>query len=133
MLFFEVIPLNTNRYKSRYRRNLFVLIFIVIAGLTVLIYQLYMDVNRYYNIEELNSYEWQRYMNEEEFEELKTGMTYLEVVEVAKGRGEWADDSVYEWKDELLMTQAYVIRFQSGKLISKEIVNKRGYSTRNQQ
>ena len=130
MSFFEVIPMYTRRYKSRYRRNLLVLIFIVITGLTVLLYQHYQDVNRYYNLEDGNSYHWQRYMNEEEFNELKEGMSYSEVVEVAKGRGERTEQGVYEWKDELLLTQAYVIQFQDGKLITKEIVRKSGYSKR---
>ena len=41
-------------------------------------------------IESSNEFAWQKYMNEEEFNEIKEGMTYIEVVRVAGGEGEKA-------------------------------------------
>lgn len=86
--------------------------------------------NKMINIEDSNTYAWQKYMNEDEFNQLKEGMSYMEVVEVARGPGEQADDSKYIWQDELLITQAYEIEFKEDKLIGKKIIQKRGESTR---
>ena len=81
-------------------------------------------------IEENNKYHWQKYMNQEEFDRLEEGMTYLEVVEIAGGRGEEIESNKYQWRDEILMTQAYVIEFKDDQLLSKEVVELRGNSTR---
>lgn len=116
--------------KNRYRRNLLALLFILITAIVVLVSKWYFEVNQYHDIEEENSYSWQRYMNEDEFTKLEDGMSYSDVVQVAKGRGEKLSKDVYIWEDELLLTQAYEIRFQDGKLDQKEIIQKRGYSTR---
>ncbi len=125
MSFLEVILL-----KKRYRRNILALIFIVIAAIIVLIYQHFYEVNKIHNIEDTNAYYWQKYMNEEEFAQLKHGMSYMDVVKIAKGGGEQVSDNVFQWKDEILMTQGYEIHFKDDKLIDKKIYEKRGYSTR---
>jgi len=126
MLFLGVILMN----KTRLRRNLLALLFIVIAGIIVLLSQWYFEVNKYHDIEEMNSFRWQKNMNEEEFAKLENGMSYLEVVKVVKGEGKKVKDGVYIWDDEILMTQSYEIHFQDGKLGEKKIIEKRGYSTR---
>lgn len=82
------------------------------------------------NIEDSNTYAWQKYMNEDEFNQLKEGMSYMEVVEVARGPGKQINDNKYIWQDELLITQAYEIEFKEDKLIDKKIIQKRGESTR---
>lgn len=123
---FEVILLN----KKRYRRNLLALLFILITATAVFIAKWYFEVNQYHDIEDENSYSWQRYMNEDEFTQLEDGMSYSDVVKVAKGRGEKISEDVYIWDDELLLTQSYEIHFQDGKLEQKKIIQKRGYSSR---
>ncbi|MFP3916887.1 hypothetical protein U5N28_03660 [Lysinibacillus telephonicus] len=116
--------------KQRYRRNILVLLFIIIAAIIVLIYEHSYEVNKIYNIEDSNAYYWQKYMNEEEFAKLKNGMSYMDVVGIAKGGGEQVSAGVFRWDDELLMTQGYEIHFENDKLIDKKIYEKRGYSTR---
>ncbi|MDN4494998.1 hypothetical protein [Ureibacillus aquaedulcis] len=116
--------------KTRFRRNLIALIVIIIAAIIVLLSKWYYEVNKYHDIADMNSFRWQMNMNIEEFTELEKGMSYLEVVEVAKGEGEPVNDGVYIWKDELLLTQVYEIHFQDGNLKEKRIVEKRGNSTR---
>lgn len=86
--------------------------------------------NRVLNIEDQNTYEWQKYMNEDEYRQLKPGMNYMEVVKIVGGAGVEIDTSVYEWQDEILLTQAYVVYFKEGKLIDTEIIEKRGNSNR---
>ncbi|MER2109038.1 MAG: hypothetical protein ABS949_19095 [Solibacillus sp.] len=86
--------------------------------------------DRVLNVEDQNIYEWQKYMNEDEFKQLQPGMNYMDVVEVAGGAGTEIETSVYEWGDEILLTQAYVVYFEDGKLMSTEIIEKRGSSTR---
>ena len=81
-------------------------------------------------IEENNRYHWQKYMNQEEFDRLEEGMSYLEVVEIVGGRGESIQNNRYQWRDEILMTQAYVIEFKDDQLLSKEIVELKGHSNR---
>ena len=81
-------------------------------------------------IEESNTHSWQKYMNEQEYEQIKDGMSYIEVVRIAGGAGTKVKDDVYEWNDELLMTQGYQLTFKNNKLIKKEIVERRGNSTR---
>lgn len=82
------------------------------------------------DIEEKNIYYWQKYMNQEEFESLEEGMSYLEVVESAGGRGDKLKNNIYQWRDETLMTQAYVIEFKDDQLLSKEVVELKGHSNR---
>ncbi|KGR77167.1 hypothetical protein CD33_03380 [Ureibacillus sinduriensis BLB-1 = JCM 15800] len=106
------------------------LLLITIVATIVLISKWYYEVNKYHDITDMNSFRWQMNMNKEEFSKLENGMSYLEVVEVAKGEGELVEEGVYVWKDELLMTQIYEVHFQDGKLEEKRIVEKRGYSKR---
>ena len=73
------------------------------------------------DIEESNAYHWQKNMNEEEFEKIKEGMTYMEVVKIAGGAGEKLKKDQYRWNDEILMTKAYNVQFKDGKLVKKEI------------
>lgn len=83
------------------------------------------------DIEEANSYHWQKYMNENEFEQLTEGMTYMEVVEIAGGRAsERVSSNYYRWNDEVLLTQAYIVQFKDNKLVGKEEIAVKGYSTR---
>ncbi len=86
--------------------------------------------NEMINIEDSNTYAWQKYMNEKEFDQLKEGMTYMEVVEIARGPGEMVDDHIYTWPDELIITQAYEIEFKDDQLVDKRIIEKRGESMR---
>ncbi len=81
-------------------------------------------------IEQSNAYSWQKYMNEDEFAQLEEGMTYDEVMKIAKGAGKQKAEDVYRWPDEQLMTQAYEIEFKDNKLVKKEIVEIRANSTR---
>ena len=81
-------------------------------------------------IESSNEFRWQKYMNEEEFNEIKEGMTYIEVVRVVGGEGVKTAADIYEWPDEQIMTQAYELRFEKDKLVEKKIVEKRGNSPR---
>lgn len=86
--------------------------------------------NKMIDIEDSNTYAWQKYMNEDEFNQLTEGMSYMEVVKVAKGSGEQIDGQTYIWPDELLITRAYEIKFKDNQLVDKRIVQKRGESTR---
>ena len=56
------------------------------------------------DIEESNAYHWQKNMNEAEFEKLKEGMSYMEVVKLQGSRGHDKTDQ-YRWNDEILMTK----------------------------
>lgn len=116
--------------KRRYRRNLRVLIVIIILAIYLLIYHYITGLNKIYDIEDSNSFKWQKYMNEEEYEQLEKGMSYMDVVMVAKGDGKEISEEVFIWNDEILMTQAYEIHFKDNKLIDKKIIEKRGYSKR---
>lgn len=69
-------------------------------------------------------------MNFTEYSLLEKGISYVEVVAIAGGGGEETNPGVYVWLDEILLTQAYEIHFQNDKLVSKKIIEKRGYSTR---
>ena len=86
--------------------------------------------NKIAKIEDSNEFIWQKYMNEEEFEKLEEGMSYMEVVEIARGRGEQLDENTFIWSDELLMTQAYEVYFEDEKLVDKRRIEKRGHSRR---
>lgn len=81
-------------------------------------------------IEEENAYSWQKYMNEQEYEEIKKGMSYLEVVRIAGGAGKEIKANIYEWNDELLLTKGYRLTFKEDTLTKKEIIERRGNSTR---
>ncbi|MFF5996588.1 hypothetical protein AAGS61_17920 [Lysinibacillus sp. KU-BSD001] len=82
------------------------------------------------SVEDSNSFIWQKYMNEDEYRQLEPGMSYMEAVEIARGRGKQLDDNTYVWPDELLMTQAYEVYFEEDQLVSKRIIEKRGHSMR---
>ena len=69
-------------------------------------------------------------MNEEEFEQLEEGMSYMGVVEIARGGGEQIDENTFIWLDELLMTQAYEVNFEDEQLVGKRRIEKRGHSNR---
>lgn len=86
--------------------------------------------NEIINIEDSNKYVWQKYMNEDEFNQLEDGMSYMEVVKVAGGPGKQTNDQTYTWQDELLITQAYEVDFKDNQLVDKRIVQKRGESVR---
>ncbi|MER2192363.1 MAG: hypothetical protein ABS951_15485 [Solibacillus sp.] len=105
-------------------------IYILIAVVVFVLFSVTGCQDRVLNVEDQNIYEWQKYMNEDEFKQLQPGMNYMDVVEVAGGAGTEIETSVYEWRDEILLTQAYVVYFEDGKLMSTEIIEKRGSSTR---
>lgn len=81
-------------------------------------------------IEQQNTYRWQKYMNEEEYKNLEKGMSYINIAKIAGGAGIKTGESIYEWDDEILLTKGYRIHFESGELIKKEIVIRKGYSNR---
>jgi len=86
--------------------------------------------NKIAKIEDSNAFIWQKYMNEEEFQKLEEGMSYMEVVEIVRGRGEQLDENTFIWLDELLMTQAYEVNFEDEQLVEKRRIEKRGHSNR---
>lgn len=86
--------------------------------------------NKIAKIEDSNAFIWQKYMNEEEFEKLEEGMSYMEVVEIVRGGGEQLDENTFIWLDELLMTQAYEVNFENEQLVEKRRIEKRGHSNR---
>lgn len=79
------------------------------------------------DIEESNAYHWQKNMNQAEFEKLKEGMTYMEVVKIAGGAGELVKDGQYRWNDEILMTKTYIVRFKGDKLVDKKVSEVKGH------
>lgn len=81
-------------------------------------------------IEEKNMYSWQKYMNEQEYGKIEEGMSYLEVVRITGGAGKETNANTFEWNDELLLTKGYRLIFEEDALIKKEIVERRGNSTR---
>lgn len=97
-------------------------LFLVLAGCS--------DTNEILNIEAGNSYEWQRYMSEEEFNKVEIGMSYMEVVKIAKGAGEEINLNTYVWPDEIVLTHAYELKFEADKLVEKNVVERRGNSMR---
>lgn len=82
------------------------------------------------DIEESNNFHWQKNMSEQEFKDIEEGMTYLEVVKIARGAGEKITDDKYVWDDEIKLTQAYELRFEDDQLVSKHILEKKGNSNR---
>lgn len=105
-------------------------IYIAIAFVLFLLLSITGCQDRELNVEDENIYEWQKYMSEDEFSQLEQGMSYMEVVKVAGGAGNEIETNVYEWRDEILLTQAYVVYFEDGELVNTEIIEKRGSSTR---
>lgn len=81
-------------------------------------------------IEESNTYHWQKNMNETEFEKLQNNMTYIEVVKTVGGAGKKIKKNEYRWDDEILMTQGYIVKFKDDKLIDKEVIAVKGHSNR---
>ena len=88
------------------------------------------NANQLANIKAENNYKWQEYMNEMEYEQLKEGLSYTQVVKIAGGEGELVKKGIYVWPDELLLTKAYEITFENDKLTKKEIIELRGASKR---
>ena len=94
------------------------------------------NANEIVKVEDENSYLWQKYMNEEEFKQLKVGIAYMDVVKIAGGPGELiesdeeAQREVYRWNDEILVTQAYEIVFENNALQSMEMIERKGTSKR---
>ncbi|MGN7478682.1 hypothetical protein ACTHOQ_12580 [Solibacillus silvestris] len=81
-------------------------------------------------IEESNTYSWQKYMNEGEYKELKEGMSYIDVVRISGGAGKAVDKDIYEWNDELLLTKGYRLKFKEDELVQMEVVERKGNSKR---
>ena len=54
----------------------------------------------------------------------------MEVVRITGGAGTEIQKDVYEWDDELLLTQGYQLTFKKDKLAKKEILERRGNSMR---
>ena len=57
-------------------------------------------------------------------------MSYIDVVQIVGGAGEKVDADTYEWNDEILLTRGYKVQFKEDQLVKKEIVVRRGNSTR---
>lgn len=81
-------------------------------------------------IEESNTYIWQKYMNEDEYEKVKEGMSYLDVVRISGGAGQKINKDTYEWNDEILLTKGYRLKFNDEVLVKKEVVERKGNSKR---
>ena len=81
-------------------------------------------------IEQRNTYSWQKYMNEEEYKKLQKGMSYMEVVRISGGAGKEIKKDIYEWNDELVLTKGYRLQFKDDQLVEMEVVERRGNSTR---
>ncbi|MEK5186637.1 hypothetical protein [Solibacillus sp. FSL W7-1324] len=81
-------------------------------------------------IEESNTYVWQKYMNEDEYEKVKEGMSYLDVVRISGGAGQKINKDTYEWNDEILLTKGYRLKFNDEVLVKKEVVERKGNSKR---
>jgi len=101
-----------------------VLSFIVVVNIVLLIMNYTYEINKFYNIEETNSFRWQKFMNESEFEQLQKGMSYMDVVKIAKGRGNHLTDHSFIWQDELYLTKSYIITFYEDQLVGKFIYHK---------
>lgn len=81
-------------------------------------------------IEESNTYSWQKYMNANEYNKLQKGMTYMEVVRIAGGAGKEVNTNTFEWNDEILLTKGYRVQFKEDVLVKMEVIERRGNSTR---
>ena len=105
-------------------------IYVVVSIIGSMLLNITSCIDPVIKIEDKNNYSWQKYMNEQEFNLLQDGMSYMEAVEIAGGAGKEKALSVYEWSDEMLLTQSYEVTFRNDKLVRKQIIDKRGYSTR---
>ncbi|RKJ60040.1 hypothetical protein D7X33_28425 [Butyricicoccus sp. 1XD8-22] len=114
---------NLNNHKLR--QKLKVLYFIIIANLLLFIINYNYETNKFYTIEEMNQFRWQKFMSEEEYNQLEDGMSYMEVVKIVKGRGDQLTENTFGWKDEILLTQSYLITFEDNGLVSKQIYNQK--------
>lgn len=114
---------NLNNHKLR--QKLKVLYFIIIANLLLFIINYNYETNKFYTIEEMNQFRWQKFMSEEEYNQLEDGMSYMEVVKIVKGRGDQLTENTFVWKDEILLTQCYLITFEDNGLVSKQIYNQK--------
>lgn len=114
---------NLNNHKLR--QKLKVLYFIIIANLLLFIINYNYETNKFYTIEEMNQFRWQKFMSEEEYNQLEDGMSYMEVVKIVKGRGDQLTENTFVWKDEILLTQSYLITFEDNGLVSKQIYNQK--------
>nr|WP_106781567.1 hypothetical protein [Lysinibacillus timonensis] len=112
-------------YRRKLQQKLYVIYFIIVANLFIFVVNYNYETNKFYYIEDTNHFRWQKFMNEEEFNQLEDGMSYMEVVQVAKGRGEQITDHTFMWKDEILLTQSYILTFNEDQLISKMVYNKK--------
>ena len=119
--------LNGGEYLSPKYFRLLVVILLVVCSLiacTIIIVKSKLD------LENSNAYWWQKYMNEQEFNLLDEGISYIDVVTIAGGIEAEQHGTIYIWYDEILLTQAYEIQFKGNELISKKIIELKGYSTR---
>ncbi|BDH63392.1 hypothetical protein MTP04_35220 [Lysinibacillus sp. PLM2] len=107
------------------RQKLKVLYFIIIANLLLFIINYNYETNKFYSIEEMNQFRWQKFMSEAEYNQLEDGMSYMEVVKIVKGRGDQLTENTFVWKDEILLTQSYLITFEDNGLVSKQIYNQK--------
>lgn len=98
----------------------------IIALLTVLTVMLVGCGDPVFKIEEKNTYRWQKYMNQEEYDSLKEGMSYMDVVRAAGGGAEDQGNGKFLWHDEQIITKAYIIEFKEDKLVGKEITELEG-------
>lgn len=110
------------------KRGFFVFLSICLIMLVIMIVTACQD--EVLEIEENNTYTWQKYMNEKEFEEVKEGMSYMEVVRISGGAGQEMEKDTYEWNDEILLTKGYRLKFEDNVLVEKEVVERKGNSTR---
>ncbi|RHW32369.1 hypothetical protein D1B33_16675 [Lysinibacillus yapensis] len=115
--------------EKRFRRNLLAWAFILFSACVALVAQWDSNVNKYYDLEELNAFHWQKHMNEDEFSKVKQGMSYWDVAKAAKGQGQRVAEGVYIWEDEILLTQRYEMHFQEGKLQKKAIIKSIDHQT----
>lgn len=109
---------------KKLQQKIIVLCFFVVVNFMLIISQCTYEVNKFYIIEEHNAFRWQRFMNESEFEQLRLGMTYMEVVKIVKGRGERLTEQSYVWEDEQSLMRSYIITFQDDLLVGKYIYSK---------
>ena len=106
---------------KKLQQKMHVLCFIVVVNLILMISHYTYEINKFYIIEENNSFRWQKFMNESEFEQLRQGMTYFDVVKIAKGRGEQLTEQSFVWQDEQSLKRSYIITFTDDLLVRKYI------------
>lgn len=110
------------------KKRLFVYLIICLVFFLFLVVTSY--DNKVLEIEEKNQYTWQKYMNEDEYNQLQKDMSYIDVVRIVGGAGKEIKSDVYEWNDEILLTRGYQIQFENDRLVKKEIKERRGNSMR---